>query len=551
MSSIDDFPRDAELRLLRERVVELEQRLTQQDVHQQFGREEFRSVIRAIIESTPDAIFMKDLDGRYVIANSATAEIIGRPLEQIIGKTDAEMFPLDTAEHLGEHDTEVMTGRQPRVYEEVIPSGDLERTYHVTKTVCQSEDGEMMGTLAIARDITERKRAETALAEAHNELEQRVEERTQQLRKANEQLREDFEKLEQLGEQVRESRERFRVIAESMPVPIVISQITDGEILYANPQAVAAFAGPEESLVGQKSLVLLPNPEHREQLATQMSKDGRVNGFEVMATLSSGRSIWVSTWIRQIRFDDTLAFLAGFLDITNRKIAEDSLERERRLLRRLLDLHERDRQLTAYEIHDGMVQDLTAAVMFMEASAHQLSSANGNLESLEKARHLVQASIDEARRMINGLQPPILEDSGVISAIENLIAEIEAVADIVVEFQHAVQFDRIAPALEMAIYRTVQESLNNVWQHSGSRTASVSLMQQDQSLEISIRDQGIGFDATKEDTRCYGLRGIRERARLLGGTANITSGSDQGTQVLVTLPLDDVLLPKIEPDAAS
>ncbi len=547
MSSVNTNHQQAELRRLRERVTDLERQLSEQSLHQQFGREEFRSVIRAIIESTPDAIFMKNLDGRYVIANSATGDIIGKPLNEIIGKTDAEIFPLDTAEQLGEHDTEVISTMQSQEYEEILPSqGGMYRTYHVTKTVCRDEKGEMIGTLAIARDITERKRAEMALAEARDELEKRVEERTKQIRRANQILRDDFQKLETMERQVREGRERFRVIAESMPVPIVISRVADGQILYANPQAVEAFGGDDQNLVGRTSLFALQNPNDRDQLTHAMEKDGRVQGYEVCATLPDQSSIWVSTWIQLITFDNTAAFLAGFLDITHRKEAEETLDRERRLLRRLLDLHERDRQLAAYEIHDGMVQDMTAAVMFLETFADRSTGPCGRPETLDKAIRLVQGSIDEARRLINGLRPPILEDSGLVAAIENLVHETEAVSGVAVDFHHDVKFDRMAPALEMAIYRTVQESLNNVWQHSGADEARVDLIQRDETLNIRISDAGRGFDASKEDTRCYGLRGIRERARLLGGTANIVSEKGRGTEINVTLPLHDVLLPKMQ-----
>jgi two-component system sensor histidine kinase DegS len=112
-----------------------------------------------------------------------------------------------------------------------------------------------------------------------------------------------------------------------------------------------------------------------------------------------------------------------------------------------------------------------------------------------------------------------------------------------IQFVHDVQFSRLAPALEMAVYRIVQESLNNVRQHSGSQTARVELTQRKDRLVITIEDWGKGFDPAKVRPKRYGLTGVRERARLLGGRAKIKSAVGQGTRIDVELPLTDVLSP--------
>ena len=235
-------------------------------------------------------------------------------------------------------------------------------------------------------------------------------------------------------------------------------------------------------------------------------------------------------------------------DIAKRHKVEESLRAERRLLKRLLDLNARDRQLIAYEIHDGIVQDMTGALMFLEAASYEMS------EESERAREnvlgcikLLRESLDEARRLIDGLRPPVLDEAGLVAAVENLVAEIAINANIAVELDVQVTFDRIAPTLEMAAYRIVQEGLNNVRQHSGSKKARVRLKQKDGRIEVSIRDWGAGFDPASVGKKRYGLVGVRERARLLGGTADIESVIGKGTRVTVELPLTDVLLPDEPP----
>jgi signal transduction histidine kinase len=247
--------------------------------------------------------------------------------------------------------------------------------------------------------------------------------------------------------------------------------------------------------------------------------------------------------MRDIDYNGQQRLYAGLVDIDKTKQAEESLRAERRLLKRLLELHERDRQLIAYEIHDGMVQDMTGAAMFAEAARHALADHEDIRSRLDQSLKLLRASIDEARRMITGLRPPILEDQGLVAAIENFVDEVSATNDLTVDFLQDVQFGRIAPALEMAIYRTVQEGLNNVWQHSGTNRARVELKQQGDKVRVSVEDWGCGFDPSKIKTRRYGLLGIKERARLLGGEAHIVTSPGEGTRIDVQLPLADVLLP--------
>ncbi|MBC8874933.1 MAG: PAS domain-containing protein [Planctomycetes bacterium] len=105
-----------------------------------------------------------------------------------------------------------------------------------------------------------------------------------------------------------------------------------------------------------------------------------------------------------------------------------------------------------------------------------------------------------------------------------------------VTFHHDVQFDRLDPMLENTVFRIVQECLNNVKQHSQAARAEVRLVQNNDHLSIQVRDQGVGFDTTRVPEDCFGLRGIRERARLLGGQADIDSFPGKGTRISVELP---------------
>jgi signal transduction histidine kinase len=106
-----------------------------------------------------------------------------------------------------------------------------------------------------------------------------------------------------------------------------------------------------------------------------------------------------------------------------------------------------------------------------------------------------------------------------------------------IEFQSRVDFDRLAPILENAIYRIIQEALTNARIHSKSQKVRVGLLQKNDHVRIVIRDWGIGFTPNDVKENCYGLEGIRERARLLGGRCGIRTGPGKGTRIRVELPL--------------
>ena len=112
-----------------------------------------------------------------------------------------------------------------------------------------------------------------------------------------------------------------------------------------------------------------------------------------------------------------------------------------------------------------------------------------------------------------GLRPPALDEAGVVAAIADLARDADQREKPKIEFSHSVEFDRLSPVLETTIFRIVQESLQ-------------------------VQDWGAGFDPEKVDRSRFGLRGIRERARLLGGRAAIETSPGQGTRVVVELPLE-------------
>ena len=221
----------------------------------------------------------------------------------------------------------------------------------------------------------------------------------------------------------------------------------------------------------------------------------------------------------------------------------EALQAERQQLLRTLEFHERDRQLLAFEIHDGIVQDMTAAVMFLEAAAEGAAFAKeDDKETCQRGLRLLRDSVAEARRLIQGLIPVVLDERGLVVSLENLVTRIGNDHGLEIDLTAKVSFVHLTPAVEMVVLRIVQEALNNVWRHSQSSRAEVRVTQSNQELRVGIQDWGVGFDPAQVKKTRYGLAGMKERARLFGGTTEVDSSPGHGTRIIVTLPLADAVL---------
>jgi len=326
-------------------------------------------------------------------------------------------------------------------------------------------------------------------------------------------------------------------------IPAIVCGIApDGTMTFINPAGEQASGYARDEIVGRNSWrTFFPGDEYRqvEQLFRDIA-DGDVRDYEMLLTTKQGRKRVIS-WTSINQYDETgeLVEIVGFgSDVTGRKRAEEKLREERRLLKQLLDLQERERRLVAYEIHDGLAQQLTGGMMQLQAVRQLQDRYSAEAEqSFEVGLRLLADALAEARRLIAGLRPMILDEFGVVAAIDHLIHETGVCEGPQIEFVHAKRFDRLASPLETAIFRVVQEALTNSLRHSQSNKVRVELAARYGRIQIAIEDWGIGFDPDHVDKKRFGLRGIRERARLLGGQASSESAPGGGTRVAVEFPL--------------
>jgi len=251
-----------------------------------------------------------------------------------------------------------------------------------------------------------------------------------------------------------------------------------------------------------------------------------------------GSEFYALVTASKITFNGRPCLVGIFHDITERKRAEEALRRERQTLKHLLHASDHERQLIAYDIHDELAQQLAGAIMQIQTFAHlKDKNPTAAAKALDAGLTMLRQGHSEARRLIAGVRPPILDEEGISAAVGHLVNEQIRLKGPKIDFHSGVAFDRLDPTLENAVYRIAQEALTNACQYSKSERISVSLLQREDRLRIEIRDWGVGFDPKAVPKSHFGLEGIRQRARLLGGKCSIRSKGGKGTRIMVELPV--------------
>lgn len=223
------------------------------------------------------------------------------------------------------------------------------------------------------------------------------------------------------------------------------------------------------------------------------------------------------------------------------------LERQRALVRGLLGAQEEERRAVAYELHDGLTQFVMAAHLHLELGweAHEAGDQARVVRAMEQSLAYLRNAVVESRRLVSGLRALALEDLGLASALEQLLAEEKGHAGWSdVKFAHNLSGRRYDEVLETTIYRVAQEALTNVRKHAQATCVHLLLLRGVDpdtgaaTLTLEVRDWGVGFMPSEKRTEWghLGLHGMAERVSLLGGTYELRSAPGEGTLVRAVFP---------------
>jgi len=468
------------------------------------------SKYRRLCQSLRDAYAVADMDGRFTECNAAFTEMLGYSAEEIRRLTYRDITPGEWHGHEARIIREqVLTRGYSDVYEKECRRKDA-TVFPVELRIflMRDEEGRPAGTWAIIRDVTERTRMQQALEE-------------------NEAL--------------------LRQVLDLNPALIFVTN-RRGDFLLANRAAAGAYGTTPDVMVRMSHRDFVDSAAVEAGVIERCLRRGReviesrkpLYLPEDAATARDGTTHYYQTAKIPLAVKgDPDCVLTVAVDISDRKRMEQAVREEQQRLRRLLSMYERDRQLVAYEIHDSFAQPLAAALMQFEGCHQFVGSRYPDvpLAGCSNAVELLRTVVGEARRLMGGLRPAVLEEFGVVAAVENLAGDQRRRTGATIDVAAEVDFDRLEDPLELAIFRIVQEALANAVQHSRSERVGVALLQQGDRLRIEVQDGGAGFDPARVEPSCFGLEGIRVRARLFGGTADFQSAPGQGARVTVDLPL--------------
>ena len=240
-----------------------------------------------------------------------------------------------------------------------------------------------------------------------------------------------------------------------------------------------------------------------------------------------------------------LEYLSGDLGQVTR-ILESAKNRQLLGLKIIL-AQEEERRRIAREIHDGPAQSMANLILRTDIAERMLAKGELDVvrEELADLKRNMRTELEEVRKIIHNLRPMALDDLGLVPTIRKMVQDFEERTKIRAKFELRGRERRLASGMEVALFRLVQESLSNVAKHAEATHVTVEIaFPNEKNVRVVVADNGVGFDMGRWQTKVragtsFGLVGMRERVELLAGTFDIESNLNEGTKIVIEVPLDD------------
>jgi PAS domain S-box-containing protein len=451
---------------------------------------------RELANSITDVFFAMDTDLKYTYWNKASEEITGIKAENTLGKTIFEIFPdtEDTMETAAVYQ-DVLKRKQSRSFESEFQSKNKHCFFEVN--VYPNE----YGISVFAKDITDRKLAEEAL---------------------------------------RESEELNRVTMENILDPVFITDDAGRfTFICANVLYTIGYSIEELQAMGNISRLAGEDLFNLEELETRRV----IRNIERAIMDKQGRDRDYVISVKHVSIKGG-TILYTFQDITDRKKAEKQLVENQAKLKamasKILMAEEYERRRLAVGLHDDICQKLVFAKFAMESSLKLISDSKV-LTSLRSACEQIGETIQDAESMTFELSNPILREFGFIAALEKYLnEEIRQKHGIEYEFDKGTRIGALQDEIKTCLFRVTRELLTNVIKHARAKKVKVSVRRNRDKLNLSVQDDGIGFDtgiSNEVSTTRFGLFSVREQLEYIGGYLGIESESGHGTTINVSVPL--------------
>ena len=356
----------------------------------------------------------------------------------------------------------------------------------------------------------------------------------------------DISARKQAERRLRESEQRYRVMVQGMPDAAFLLLDPDGLIEDVSPATSRAVLGRRRELLGRSLDVLGivgPNGvDHPSHVLLQVGIDGRPVEREGWCQRTDGARFWAHIVISGLtdEREEVRGFHVLVRDIGARKRLQDQLKASRRKLESLAiaseAAREREKIRMARELHDELGQVLTVQQMDVEMLGEELGTGAPHVrQRIAAMRERIEQALTTTRRIAGDLRPLVLDDLGLIAALEWLLAQARSRSGIDGQIEVTGDIAGLRGDLATTVFRIAQESLTNVMRHAGARHVKIQVDIDAAWVALRVTDDGRGLDPG-DARRGLGLLGMEERARLLGGQAVIERRQCRGTIVRVRLP---------------
>jgi PAS domain S-box-containing protein len=352
-----------------------------------------------------------------------------------------------------------------------------------------------------------------------------------------------------------ETNALLRAVSDNTPDAIFVKD-RSGRMIFANPATLRMLDKSSASIIGHTSTEIYPNlgdAQMVDENDLHVMVSGKAVAVEETLNFSYGARTFYSTKAPWLNDDgDILGLVVISTDVTERKRIEDALKAHETQLEALVaartaevselighleSTREEEKRAIARELHDDLGSALTALNMHLAILFQQMPADPCLTERSIQIKALLSSVTQTTRRIQVGLRPDKLDIFGIKTAISEQALEFENYTGVTCQANMPDEELSYAPQVDITLFRIVQEALNNIAKHAQATHVDVVLDDDEKSIVLTIRDNGVGIPMRKPVAIVtHGMRGMRERAAYLGGDVKITSIAGNGTTVVVTLP---------------
>ncbi|MFH1984019.1 MAG: PAS domain-containing protein [Pseudomonadota bacterium] len=474
---------------------------------------------RSLYHNTPAMLHSIDTQGRIISVSDYWSDSMGYRVEEVVGRPLADFFTETSRRY---YEETVFPGFFKTGYCKDVPYQFKKKTGEVIDVLLSAiaefdADGRIRRTLAVSIDVTERIKAEIALRQAKETLDRYS---------------------QNLERQVRKRTREISNILKYTPDMVYMKDL-EGRYVLINTRLETLLGMSNEAVRGKTDKDILPDSVARQFQVNEARVLATGRPVQVEERLVHGNVDHTYLSVKFPIFDDS-GQVSGICNISTDITAEKKAqERLRKLSGSILQSQEAERSAIARELHDELGQVLTALRMdAVWMNEHLKKTDPRAAERAMTMTHLIDKNIEDVRGMAIRLRPGVLDDLGLVDALEWITTDFERRAQITCVFEHQQPIPPLSNRVATVAYRIAQEALTNVVRHAAAGRVDVKLELLDGTLVLTVADDGKGFDPTGlTESEGLGLAGMRERAALVGGNLDVVSAPQQGTQVrLQVLP---------------